>query len=142
MALTIERRYSQSIHPFHAVLLAGSLPLFLGAMLSDAAYANTYEIQWNNFASWLIVGGLIFAGFAFIFAIADLVRADRRVRGVVLYSTVLLIAWLVGLFNAFMHARDAWGSMPTGLVLSVIAAVLVCVAAWLGFHARRVGGTI
>jgi uncharacterized membrane protein len=142
VAITIERRYSQAIHPLHAVLLAGSIPLFLGAVLSDAAYAKTYEIQWQNFASWLIVGALFFAGFALLFALADLVREDRRVRGVALYSLVLLIAWLVGLFNAFMHARDAWASMPTGLVLSVIAAVLACVAAWLGFHARHSGGAI
>ena len=48
-----------SIHPLHAALLAGTVPLFLGALLSDIAYARTYEIQWANFASWLIVGGLV-----------------------------------------------------------------------------------
>ena len=39
MAVIVERRYSTVIHPLHAVLLAGTVPLFLGAALSDAAYA-------------------------------------------------------------------------------------------------------
>ena len=76
MAVTIESRYSRSIHPLHAVSLAGTVPLFLGAALSDAEYASTYEIQWSNFASWLIVGGLIFGGIALLFAIIDLSRAS------------------------------------------------------------------
>lgn len=141
MAITIERGYSRVIHPLHAILLAGSLPLFLGAALSDAAYASTYEIQWNNFASWLIAGGLLLAGLALIFAIVDLFRTDRRVAGAVTYGAILLITWVVGFFNALMHARDAWASMPTGLVLSVIVVVLACVATWFGFCTPRIGGT-
>jgi uncharacterized membrane protein len=133
----IERPYSTVIHPLHAVLLAGTVPLFLGAALSDAAYASSYEIQWSNFASWLIVGGLAFAGIALIFAVVDLCRANRRARGIALYAMVLLITWIVGLFNALMHARDAWASMPIGLVLSVIVVVLACAATWLGFGSSR-----
>ncbi|RTZ40974.1 hypothetical protein EKL30_14870 [Candidimonas sp. SYP-B2681] len=141
MAITIERRYSRVIHPVHAVLLAGSIPLFLGAALSDAAYASTYEIQWNNFASWLLVGALFFSGFALIFLIVDLFRADRRARGIGVYGVVLLVTWLVGFFDALMHARDAWASMPAGLVLSIIATVLACVATWFGFYIPRIGRT-
>lgn len=141
MAVIVERRYSTVIHPLHAVLLAGTVPLFLGAALSDAAYARTYEIQWNNFASWLIVGGLAFAGMALVLAIIDLCRADRRAAGIAVYAVALLTTWLVGFFNALMHARDAWASMPTGLVLSALVAVLACVATWFGFCTPRIGGT-
>ena len=141
MAVIVERRYSTVIHPLHAVLLAGTVPLFLGAALSDAAYASTYEIQWNNFASWLIVGGLAFASIALLFAIIDLCRANRRARGIVPYSAVLLATWVVGFFNALTHARDAWASMPTGLVLSAVVIVLACVATWFGFCTPRIGWT-
>jgi uncharacterized membrane protein len=133
MAVTVEGRYSSSIHPLHAVLLAGTVFLFVSAALSDVAYASTYEIQWINFASWLIVGGLVSAGAAFVFAIVDLVRPQRRVQGVVIYAALLLITWVIGFFNALMHARDAWASMPGGLVLSVIVALLAAVATWFGF---------
>ena len=139
MAVIVERRYSTVINPLHAVLLAGTIPLFLGAALSDAAYVSTYEIQWNNFASWLIVGGLAFASIALLFAMIDLCRADRRARGIVPYATALLATWVVGFFNALTHARDAWASMPSGLVLSAIVIVLACVATWFGFCTPRIG---
>jgi uncharacterized membrane protein len=115
--------------------------LFLGAALSDAAYFSSFEIQWNNFASWLIVGGLVLAGIALLFAIIDLLRPRRRARGLAPYVSTLLATWVVGFFNALMHARDAWASMPAGLVLSVVVAVLACLATWLGFHGRRISGT-
>jgi uncharacterized membrane protein len=36
--------------------------------------------------------------------------------------------------NAFVHSRDAWTSVvPTGLVLSIITAVLAIVSSWIGF---------
>jgi uncharacterized membrane protein len=139
MAAPLESCYSEVIHPLHAVLLAGTVPLFLGALLSDWAYASTFEIQWNNFASWFIVGGLVFAGFALLFTVIDLCRADRRARGLLLYGAVILAAWLIGFFNALMHARDAWASMPAGLWMSLIVVLLVCVATWLGFWTRRRG---
>jgi uncharacterized membrane protein len=140
MAVTIESRYSSSIHPLHAVLLAGTVPMFLSAALSDAEYASTYEIQWSNFASWLIVGGLVFGGIALLFAIIDLSRPTRRAPGIGVYFPVLLATWIVGFFNALMHARDAWASMPGALVMSVITAVLACLATWFGFATPRIRG--
>jgi len=118
------------MHPLHAVLLAGTIPLFLGALLSDIAYAQGYQIQWINFASWLIVGGLVFGGFALLYAIVDLFRTERDGRSVA-YSLVLLATWILGFINALVHARDAWASMPTGLVLSVVVTLLACAAAWI-----------
>lgn len=139
MATTIERPASGALHPIHEVFLAGTIPLFLGAALSDAAYASSYEIQWNNFASWLIAGGLVFGAVALLFALVDVSRPRRRTRGAIVYLMVLLATWVVGFFNALMHARDAWATMPTGLVLSVIVVVLACVATWIGFGALRRG---
>jgi len=141
MEVIIERRYSEAIFPLHALLLAGTVPLFLGAALSDAAYASTYEIQWSNFASWLIVGGLIFAGLALLFAIVDLcIPSRRRARGAGWYALILLITWVLGFVDALLHARDAWAAMPAGLALSVIVTLLACVAAWFGFCTPRIGG--
>ena len=139
MAVNIERSYPAVINPLHAVLVAGTVPLFLGAALSDATYAATYEIQWSNFASWLIAGGLVFAGVALLFAIVDLFRSSRRASGLAPYLAALLATCAVGFFNALMHARDAWASMPTGLALSVIVLALACTATWFSFHTPRMG---
>ena len=130
MVATPARRYPPALHPVHALLLGGALALFLGALLSDIAYARTYEIQWNNFASWLIASGLVVAGAALVCAVIGLLPA-RRTRNGVLHFVLLLATWVMGFFNALMHARDAWASMPAGLVLSVIVLVLACAATWL-----------
>ena len=140
MAVVVQYRYSEAIHPLHAVLLSGAVSLFLGALLSDVAYANTYEIQWSNFASWLVVGGLIFAGIALVFAIVDLCRANRRAPGIGMYFLLLLATWVAAFFNALIHARDAWAMMPGGLILSAITLALACLATWLGFRTPRFVG--
>ena len=139
MAAIADRNYRSTIHPVHAVLLAGALPLFLGALLSDWAYSSTYEVQWTNFASWLIVGGLIFSGFALVWALIDLLRADVRGGRRTLYLLLLLGTFVLGFINALVHAKDVWAKMPAALVLSVIVAILAIAATWIGFSTLRSG---
>ena len=140
MAHTVAAPHAPPIHPVHAVFLAGTIPLFAGALLSDIAYFRTYEIQWQNFASWLIAGGLVLVGVALVFALSGLSPA-RRTRARVLYLLVLATTFVVGFFNALHHARDAWASMPGGLVMSVIVTVLAIAATWLAFCPPRLGET-
>ena len=140
MAATLDRIRPAALHPFQAVLLAGTIPLFLGALLSDWAYASTYAIQWTNFASWLIAGGLLFGGVVLVLAAIDLFRADHRGGRQLLYFLLVLATWVLGFINALVHAKDAWASMPAGLVLSVVVAVLACAATWLAFSGVRTGG--
>ena len=143
MSVTVDRMHQRALpwlHPLHAVLLAGMVPLFLSAMLSDIAYSASYEIQWNNFASWLIVGGLVFGAFALLWAVADLFRAANRRRRPLVYLLLLLVTWGLGFINALVHAKDAWASMPTGLILSIVVVVLACAATWAGFSGVRAGG--
>lgn len=125
--------------PLHGALLAGTVPLFLGALLSDIAYGQTYQIQWANFASWLIAGALVFCGFALLFALVNLVRAEHKGGRPVAYFLLLLGTWLLGLVNAFQHAKDAYAMMPAGLVLSAIVTVLAIVATWIGLTNLRSG---
>ena len=117
----------------HAVLAFSTLPLFLGALLSDWAYAESYEVQWTNFASWLIAGGLVFAGIALLWAAVDVLRSSAtRHRGSALYLVLLLTSFLLGFVNALVHARDAWAAMPDGLVLSVVVLLLMAAASVIG----------
>ena len=123
--------------PLHLFLLASIVPLFLGAALSDYAYTSTYQVQWINFSSWLIVGGLVFAGVTLVCALIGLLRAGRRDHRFVAHFVLLLAAFVLGFINALIHARDAWGSMPTGLVLSIVVAVLACASTAIGFSTDR-----
>ncbi|KAA8563334.1 hypothetical protein FX985_03403 [Pseudomonas extremaustralis] len=131
--------YRHTPGPLHAILLAGTVPLFLGALISDIAYGQTYQIQWANFASWLIAGALVFCGFALLFALVNLLRAEHKVGRPAVYCLLLLATWVLGLVNAFQHAKDAYAMMPTGLVLSVVVTVLSVVATWVGLTNLRSG---
>jgi len=126
-------------NPLHATLLAGTVPLFLGALLSDIAYWRSYQIQWSNFASWLIAGGLVFCGFALLFAIVNLLRARPRAGRPLVYFLLLLATWILGFINALEHAKDAWASMPAGLVLSALVTLLTCIATYVGLTNLRTG---
>jgi uncharacterized membrane protein len=134
------RTFERSPAPLYSILLAGTVPLFLGVLLSDVAYSSTFEIQWKNFASWLLVGALVFAGFALLWGFVDFVRGDRADRRPILYLALLLAAWVLGFIDALVHAKDAWASMPAALILSVIVAVLAIAAAWVRLSPRAGGG--
>lgn len=115
----------------HAIIAISSLPLFLGALLSDWAYNSTFQPQWINFASWLIAGALVLAGIALVLALVDVLRR----RGNLAYLLLLLATFVLGFINALVHARDAWATMPTGLALSAAVAVLAAVAGGVGLAA-------
>lgn len=138
MAVIVER-IRWVLHPLNAVLLGGALALFLGALLSDIAYFRSYEIQWNNFSSWLLAGGLLIAAIAFLCAIVELFRNRWRAWPVLVYAVLVLATWILGFIDELVHAKDAWAAMPAGLVLSVIVAVLACAALWIAFAGMRAG---
>jgi uncharacterized membrane protein len=133
------RRGLRPIHPLHAILLAFALPLFLAGLLADIAYNSTFQVQWSNFASWLIAGALFVSPFAGLWALVDLLRSRRdtpvrrsAVRSIA-YITVLALMWVLGFINALVHAKDAWAVMPTGLWLSLVVTLLALAASWIGF---------
>lgn len=132
--------YRTILNPLHAVLLGGTISLFLGALLSDIAYFRSYQIQWSNFSSWLIAGALVFCGFALLFALINLIRTDNKRGKPLLYFVVLLATWVLGFINALEHAKDAWAIMPAGLILSVIVMALALAATCIGLCGQRVGG--
>ena len=142
MVATFDRSYPATFHPFQAALLAGSIPLFLGAMLCDIAYAKTYEVQWTIFASWLIAGGLVLGAVVLVLAVVDVFRGSHRGSRRLVYFLLVLATWVLGLVNALVHAKDVWAAMPDGLVLSVVVTVLACAATWLAFSGLRAGGAV
>jgi uncharacterized membrane protein len=122
------------IHPVHAVLLAASLPLFLGTLLSDLAYWRTQEVQWINFASWLIASALVFAGLTLLWAAINFVRADvRHDRLWWVYILALLATFALGMVDALVHGKDGWATMPEGLILSAAVSLLGLASVAIGF---------
>lgn len=112
----------------------------VSGLASDWMYFSTHDIQWKNFAGWLIIGGLVLGGFAMLWALIDMFRGgvDRRPR--VIYFLLLLTIWILSFINELIHAKDAWASMPEALLVSAIAAVLAVITAVLGFSTMRTTG--
>jgi uncharacterized membrane protein len=95
-------------------------------------------LQWINFAAWLPAGALVFAGAALLWAAVDFLRKDRvRDPRSALYLLVLIATFVLGFVNALAHAKDAWATMPTALILSVFVFLLALAATWLGFAGHR-----
>jgi uncharacterized membrane protein len=118
----------------HTTLAFSAVPLFVGALLSDWAYAQSYEIQWVNFASWLIAGGLLLTGLALLWGLVDVLRSRSAGHGRAKAYLLLLLATVVlGLLNALVHAKDGWAAMPTGLIMSVVVVLLAVAASAVGF---------
>jgi len=128
-----------TLHAVQAVLIAGATPLFLGALLSDLAYNSSYEMQWSNFATWLLVGAMVFTGLALLWSVVELIRSRQRHAQSLACFALLAMIFVLGLLNSFVHARDAWATMPQGLVLSLIISVLSVAVTFLGFASFRRG---
>lgn len=117
----------------HAILAFSTVPLFLGATLSDWAYFSSHEIQWVNFAAWLNAGGLLIAGLALLWGAVSVLRSSaQRPRGGLIYLALLLITFVIGFINALVHGKDGWAAMPSGLILSVVVVVLAAAASAVG----------
>lgn len=128
------------IHPLHAILLGFPIALFSGGLASDITFLNTAEIQWTNFAQWLIAGALLFGAPVVLFAIIRWWRARGTGRSgrAGLYLIVLALMWIIGLVSAFRHSGDGWNSVGTaGLSMSIASTVLALVAGWLGYSAGK-----
>lgn len=117
----------------HAVFALSCVPLFLGSLFSDWAYFNSQQIQWVNFAAWLIAGGLLIAGPVLLWGAVDVLRSSvsRHRRGLI-YLSLLLATFIVGFINALVHGKDGWAAMPTGLILSAGVVVLAAAASAVG----------
>ncbi|MBB3464897.1 DUF2231 domain-containing protein [Rhizobium sp. BK377] len=146
MTYTTMRSYIAIVAPpLRSVPLHFSAACLVGALLTDIVYWRTAEMMWTNFSSWLLTFGLLLGALAAIAVLIDIFSGRLLLRGGLgwLYIIGNIAAFVVSLFNAFIHSRDAWTSVvPTGLTLSVVAAVLIVINACIGWVIlrQRAGG--
>jgi uncharacterized membrane protein len=130
-------------HPFTSTFVSFPTVCFILALLNDIAYWRTANLQWQNFAEWLLFGGLVVGGLVLLVEVVGLLfRSSVRAQGPGwLHAIGLLIVLVLGLINSFVHARDGWTAVvPQGLILSVVMVVVMMISDWLG-HASVVHRT-
>ena len=120
--------------PVYAMFLPVAVVSFAGTVATDLAYRGSDgNLIWLNFSSWLLAAGLLFGAVALVLMLVDAIRGLGWAA-----PLLLLVAWIVELFNSFIHARDGWTAVvPAGLLLSLAGALLVLVSGWLSYSARN-----
>jgi uncharacterized membrane protein len=122
-------------HPILRILVSFPIAFFSGALATDIAYAQTADMMWADFSTWLLAAGIFMGVLAAIAGLVNVmanrrVRAQRQVWPLVIGSLLVLI---LAFFDNLVHSRDAWTSIvPTGLALSAVTVIVMLVTAWLG----------
>ena len=132
MPAIADTAHHDAIHPFHAMMLAGTIPFFLGALIADYAAWSTQQAATRASAAWLVATGLAFASVALLCAFHALFRAERLHGRFAGYTFVLLATWGVGVLDLLDHARDGVAAAPAVPVLSLATLVLAVTATWIG----------
>jgi uncharacterized membrane protein len=121
--------------PIHPMLIPIPIVCFIGALVTDIAYALSAEMMWADFSSWLLAVGFIGGILAVIAGLIDflgnrLIREQAPAWPHLIGNLVVLV---LAFFNNLIRTRDAWTSVvPTGLILSIATVLVLPVTAWLG----------
>ena len=100
---------------------------FVAALVFDILYVETFTILWVKAAAWLVSIGLLFA------IVPQLINLGRtwftrgRTKALAINFWLQVVAIVAAIFNAFVHSRDAYGSMPAGLWLSVVTVLALVI---------------
>jgi uncharacterized membrane protein len=102
---------------------------FVAALIFDIIYSETAVMLWDKGAAWLIVFGLLFAMVPRLVNLTQVWITSRRTatRTDKLDFWLNLFAIVVAIVNAFVHSRDAYAVVPTGLWLSVCTVILLSI---------------
>lgn len=125
-----------AVSPVYLLLFPIPVVCFLGALITDIAYASGADLMWLNFSEWLIAAGLAFGALAALVLLIEFFRrpAIRSGPSGWTHLALFFLTLIVELLNAFVHTIDGWTAVvPTGMTLSVLASLfsLAAVAALL-----------
>jgi uncharacterized membrane protein len=102
---------------------------FVAALVFDITYARTGVVQWGKGAAWLIVIGLLFAVIPRLVNLVQVWITSRRTvaPGARIDFWLNLVAIVVAIINAFVHSRDAYAVIPSGVWLSACTVILLAI---------------
>jgi uncharacterized membrane protein len=129
MSLRPETRRSIVAESIYGLLNPIPFGCFVAALIFDIIYSETAVMLWDKGAAWLIVFGLLFAVVPRLVNLTQVWITSRRTstRADKLDFWLNLLAILVAIVNAFVHSRDAYAVVPTGLWLSVCTVILLSI---------------
>lgn len=122
-------------HPIHPIVVTFPIAFFVSALVSDIVFWSSGNAMWATVSLWLLGFGLITAALAAVLGLTDFL-GDHRIRAIndawwhagsnVVVVLIQLASWYL------RYTGGPAAVVPTGLVLSVIAAVILLFAGWKG----------
>jgi len=102
---------------------------FVAALIFDVLYVRTADMLWDKGAAWLIAFGLLFAIVPRLVNLAQVWITGRgsATRADKVDFWLNLFAIVAAIINAFVHSRDAYAVVPTGVWLSACTVALLAI---------------
>ena len=129
MSLSPEPRRSVIAKSIYGLLNPIPFGCLVAALIFDFIYSKSAVMLWDKGAAWLIVFGLLFAVVPRLLNLTTVWITFRRsaTRADKLDFWVNLFAIVLAIVNAFVHSRDAYAVVPTGLWLSTGTVILLSI---------------
>ncbi|WP_193222261.1 DUF2231 domain-containing protein [Alkalilimnicola sp. S0819] len=122
-------------HPVHPMFIPFPIAFLSGVVVTDAAYLYLADPFWARMSFWLLTGGVGMGALAALTGLSDFTRV-RVIRhhlsgwSHMLSAVVMLSFATVNLLQRRVDPDTAvW---PWGFFLSVVTALMLAVAGWLG----------
>jgi uncharacterized membrane protein len=113
--------------------------LFVAALGTDLAYAQTADPQWSTMSSWVLLAALVLAVVSLCLRLVVLLSgAGGRSRWIPLAGQSL--ATLTGVADFVFHVRDGYSAVvPAGPLLSAATVLIIVSTIWAGrrFASRK-----
>jgi uncharacterized membrane protein len=132
-------------HPIHPMLIPFPIAFFVGTLAVDIAYSLTRQEFWAMAGHWLLAAGLMMAALAALAGLTDFL-SERQIRDLPAAwyhmggNVVLVIIEACNLWRRLVDGTNF--IVPTGLILSVLATLLLLFNGWKGWelvYRHRVG---
>src|SRR6202161_2621382 len=131
--IALRSRATPRGQPIHKMLVSFSAAYFTGALVTDFVYWQMPDVMWDRCSIWLIIAGLVLAGFATVAYVIDLVTHRQIDRPTLPRMVGYVIAVLLSLINAFVHSRDGYTAVvPLGLTLSGLVVIVLLLTVRVG----------
>ena len=122
-------------HPIHPMLVPFPLALLSLVPVTDIVYATTDSVFWAWVSYYMLWGGIISAGLAGVVGLIDFIGVPRVRTLRAGWAHMLLNVTVVALtlVNLLLREANLYADIvPSGLILSIVAAGLLMVSGWFG----------
>ncbi len=112
------------------------LVCFMATLVTDIVYWRTAAMPWADISAWLLVAGLVVSILTAAAGLVDFFGEPRirELRAAWIHGLGNIAAFILSIFNALIHTRDAYTSVvPSGLTLSALVVAILLVTGWNGW---------